>query len=227
MRKFAVLALICVGLTALSACGHKVPIATKAQNLVHEASLTVEAFKASDEKPLKMFADMLPEAQGVMIFPGAVKAGFVVGGEYGDGVLLARSASGSWSQPAFYTMGAGSIGLQVGGQVSQLVLVIRTQKALQAVVKHQGKFGADLGVSVGTVGAGMEAATTTNVGADIVAFADSAGVYAGGTLEGAVLARRNDYNQAYYGNGAVPDTILFSENFANPGSDELRAALIP
>lgn len=227
MRKLTVFAAFMAGMMLLSACSQTTPTITTAENLVENARWTVETFKNSDEPYLHLFHDQLPNAQGIMIFPGALKAGFIIGAEYGNGVLLARTAAGDWSQPAFYTMGAGSIGLQIGGQVSQVVLVIRSRKALEAVVKHQGKFGADIGVTVGTIGAGLEGSTTTNVGADIVAFSDSAGLYAGGTVEGAVLARRNDYNQAYYGTGALPDTILFGQGFSNPDADALRASLKP
>ena len=122
-------------------------------------------------------------------------------------------------------MGAGSFGLQIGGQASEVILVLRNRKAVEAVIEHQGKLGGDLEVTVGTIGAGVEGATTTNLGADILVFAKSAGVFGGGSVEGAILAKRTDWNEAFYGPGANPRAIVLEGRFANPKADPLRAAL--
>ena len=218
--------LVLVVLTlALSACAGSTPPESKAAGLVDQARWTVESFKANSEKPFDLFRRMLPEAQGIAVFPGTMKAGFLVGAEYGDGILIARDANGQWSYPAFYTLGGGSVGLQIGGQVAEIVLVIRNRGAVESLVRNQGKLGADLEVTVGTVGAGMEGATTTHAGADIVVFSSAAGVFAGGSIEGSVFVKRNDYNAAFYGNGATPQAILFENRFSNPKADALRAAL--
>lgn len=209
----------------LTACGRAPSPAAEAEELVDKARWTVDAFKQRQTPQSPLFRDLLAKAEGVVIFPGAYRAGFIIGAEYGSGVMLARQPAGGWSPPAFYTMGAGSVGLQIGGQVAETILIVRTQKALQALVKHQGKVGADLGITVGTVGGGMEGAVTTNLGADVVVFSYAAGIYAGGSIEGSVLARRNDYNEAYYGPGATPDAILFGQAFSNPQADPLRRVL--
>ena len=93
------------------------------------------------------------------------------------------------------------------------------------MVENQGKFGAELGVTVGTTGAGVEGATTTNLGADIVVFSSGTGLFAGGSLEGSAFVRRNDFNAVFYGQGATPDGILFANRYANPKADGLRNAL--
>ena len=110
--------------------------------------------------------------------------------------------------------------------VAELVLVVRSREAVEAIVEHQGKLGADLEITVGTVGGGMEGAVTSNLGADLIVFSRSAGLFAGGSIEGAVLARRNDYNQAFYGPGATPQAILFGQGLANPHADGLRKSLL-
>ena len=217
--------LILAATTVLAGCASAPPLSTKAASLVDKASWTVETFKQRNDVQMDMFRDLLRDAQGVAVFPAAFKGGFIVGAEYGNGVMLARTPSGGWSYPAFYTLGGCSLGLQIGGQVAEVVLIMRSRKAVEAVVKHQGKLGADAEVSVGTIGAGMEGATTTNLGADIVVFSYAAGLYAGGSVEGSVLARRNDYNQAYYGRTVSPEAILFGQGIANPQADGLRAAL--
>lgn len=193
--------------------------------LVEKARLTLESFKASREEPYKIFREQLAKAQGVLIFPSMLKAGFILGAEGGSGVLVAKDASGQWGYPAFYTMGSGSFGLQIGGQAAEIVLVLRTKGAVEAVIKHQGKLGADIEATVANVGAGMEASTTTNVGADILSFSRAAGLYGGGSIEGSVIARRNDWNEAFYGPGATPEAIVLNRQYSNPKAESLRASL--
>lgn len=225
MKRIAWLTVVvaCAGL--LAACGRTPSLADKAAALVDSAQYTVETFKQRKDPPMGLFRDMMRTAQGVVIIPNSIKGGFILAGEYGNGVMLVRKPDGTWSEPAFYTLGAGSVGLQAGGQLSEVILVIRSQAAAHAIVDHQGKLGADIGITVGTVGGGLESATTTNMGADVVSFEYAAGLYAGGSVEGSVLARRNDYNAAYYGAGATPNAILFSNTFSNPGADALRSSL--
>ncbi|MCP5366261.1 MAG: lipid-binding SYLF domain-containing protein [Hyphomicrobiales bacterium] len=221
-RHLSVLLLVAV---AVAGCLTVDPPRIKSVHLVEDAHATLAEFGASGEEPMKLFRREMQKAAGVVIFPEVLKAAFVVGGEGGNGVLLARKDDGTWTYPAFYTMGAGSVGLQIGGQASEIILVLRNKGAVDAVIKNQGKLGGDLEVTVGTIGAGIEGATTTNLGADILVFARSAGVYGGLSLEGAVLARRNDWNEAYYADGATATGIVQQGKYANPKADPLRDAL--
>ena len=100
-------------------------------------------------------------------------------------------------------MGSGSVGLQIGGKVSEIVFIIRTEKGLQALLDHKFKFGAEAGVTMVAVGIGLEGASTAAGGADIVAFANSAGLFAGASIEGSYLDADNDWNALYYGQGAT------------------------
>lgn len=129
------------------------------------------------------FRDLLPKAEGIIILPGVIKGGFVFAAEGGSGVLLAKDPAGRWSDPAFYFLAAGSVGLQAGAQVGDVVLLLFSRDAVASIIEHQGKLGADLGLIIGTVGAGVEASTTTNIGADVVAFSQGIGAFAGGSLE--------------------------------------------
>ena len=210
---------------ALGACADiKADPQTLPQNLIKRATETIERFKTLPE--LAAISEHIALARGVVVLPTVVKAGFLGAAEGGHGMLLVRDAGGHWSYPAFYTLGAASFGIQAGIQDTEVVLVLRTQKALRAVLDHQGKFGADTGITVGVMGLGLEASTTTNLGADVLAFAHSKlGLYGGISLEGAALVRRKDFNEAYYGPGATPRAIVIEGKFANPGADGLRAAL--
>ncbi|MSO91979.1 MAG: hypothetical protein EXQ86_01100 [Rhodospirillales bacterium] len=193
-------------------------------NLVDRAVETVERMRRVPD--LRPFTEMIPTARGVVILPSVTRAGFIGGAEGGNGILLARDASGGWGYPAFYTLAAGSVGLQVGIQNTEIILVIRNDKALNAIVQHQGTLGADAGVTLGFVGIGAEAATTTNLGADVVAFSNSAvGLYVGASLDGAALVRRKDLNEAFYGAGATARAIALEGRHQNPRADRLRAVL--
>jgi len=221
MKKLVVL----IAVLALAACAEMQresgPIAT---DLVNQATETVQRFKSMPD--LSEFAKYIDTARGVVVLPTVIKGGIMFGGEGGNGVLLVKKPDGSWSAPAFYFLAAASFGLQAGLQDTEVVLVLRSNKAIDAVIKHQGKLGADAGITVGMVGKGAEVSTTANIGVDVIAFANAkVGLYGGASLEGAVLARRNDLNEAYYGPGATPPAIVFGGQYSNPQADALRAAL--
>lgn len=222
MRRYT--RLCSIGLLAfiLAACASSPPL-PRTQQLVEDARQTVETLKARQD--LEQFASLLRTAAGVAIFPAVLKAGFVVGAEYGDGVILARKADGGWSDPAFYTLGAGSVGLQIGAQQSKVLFILRSRKAVDAIVQHQAKLGADLGIAIGLIGSGVESSVTTALGHDIIAFTDARGLFGGGSLEGAAMVRRNDYNAQYYGRQIAPDAILFQNQPVGSQANGLRAAL--
>jgi lipid-binding SYLF domain-containing protein len=188
-----------------------------ARHVLDEAAITVERVRA-EQKSSATMDDYLARAKGVLIIPSYYKAGFILGGSYGDGVLLKRMIDGTgFGDPAFYRMTAGSIGLQAGMQSAAVVFMILTDKGLEAVLNDEFKIGANVGISVGSVGAGAEAATTTNVGNDIVAYSVNAGLFAGGALEGAVIRPRKDWNAAVYGVGNDDPRVIVARN-------ELRTA---
>jgi lipid-binding SYLF domain-containing protein len=122
-------------------------------------------------------------------------------------------------------MGSGSVGLQVGGKVSEIVFIIRTEKGLQAIIDHKFKFGAEAGVTMVAVGIGLEGASTAAGGADIVAFANSQGLFAGASIEGSYVDADNDWNALYYGGGATAKGVILDRRYTNPGAEPLRQYL--
>ncbi len=179
-----------------------------ARHAMEEAAITVDRVR-EEMKSGSALDDLLKRAKGVLIIPSYYKASFIIGGSYGDGVLLARLPEGGFSDPAFYRMSAASLGLQIGGQSAAVIFVILTEKGLSSVLKDEFKIGANIGMSILTVGVGAEAATTTHAGEDIVAYWKSAGLYAGGSFEGALIKPRKDWNAAVYGVGNDnPDAII-------------------
>jgi lipid-binding SYLF domain-containing protein len=193
------------------------------QTLVDRATLTVQDMMtqtvSQDPK------DLLRNAKAVMVCPRIFKAGFFIGGEGGNCVMLARAGNGTWSYPAFYTIGSGSFGLQFGIQDSQLFLMIMTQKGLNAVLDSQIKLGANASVAVATLGAGIQGSTTTAVGADIVAFSANRGLFGGIALEGSVMSTQTEWNQSYYGRPFAARQLVMQMEGGNPGADPLRDVL--
>jgi lipid-binding SYLF domain-containing protein len=190
----------------------------------------VDGCLASANKVLsgKDFPDavkLMSSARGVLIIPELVQGGFILGAAGGRGVLVARTKPNDWSYPVFYGMGSGSIGLQIGGKVSEIVFIIRSEKGLQAILDHKFKFGAEAGVTMVAVGIGLEGASTAAGGADIVAFSNSAGLFAGASIEGSYLDADADWNALYYGQGATAKAIALDHKFSNPGAEPLRKFL--
>lgn len=167
----------------------------------------------------------LRSAHAVMVCPRIFRAGFFIGGEGGGCVLIARGASNTWSYPAFYGMGSGSFGLQIGIEDVQFVMMIMTERGLSAVLNSQVKLGADASIAVATIGAGVQGSTTASLGADILAFASARGLYGGISLAGSVMAARSEWDQAYYGQPLDAHDIVVSMQGANPGADPLREVL--
>jgi lipid-binding SYLF domain-containing protein len=167
-------------------------------------------------------ARQMETARGVLIIPELVQGGFILGAAGGRGTLMGRSSPRDWSPPAFYGMGSGSVGLQIGAKVSEIVFIIRTEKGFNAILEHKFKFGAEAGITMVAVGIGMEGGSTSAGGADIVAFSNSAGLFAGASVEGSYLDADNDWNAMYYGNGATTKAIVVDRRYSNPGAEPLR-----
>jgi len=194
------------------------------QQVVNQSVSTIERIM-TDANFQKSFPQDLSRAKAILIVPNLYKGGFLLGGQYGNGVLLAKEA-GTWSYPAFYSLSGGSLGLQIGIEDVAIVFLINNDKALQAVLNNQFKFGADMGVTVAVVGAGMGASTTSNAGADILAISMSGvGLYGGLSLEGTVLSPRESWNSNYYSQNVSGRAIILDQAANNPEADKLRERL--
>jgi len=194
------------------------------QELVDRATLAVGEVLSDQQGEVAL--QLLPRARAVMICPRVFRAGFLFGGEGGGCVLVARGGQGTWSSPAFYSMGGGSFGLQAGIQDAEIVMMIDTNNGLRAVMDSQFRIGADASVAFVTVGGGVEGATAMALNADIVAFARTRGLFAGISLQGSVMSSDSAGDEAYYGQPVGPVDILMAMRVNNPGADPLRAALM-
>lgn len=221
MRRLIALGLVALG---LNACAGGPPATGEAQALVDRSTLAVQELLGGDHDVLNA-RSLLRNARAVMVCPRLFRAAFIGGGEGGNCVLVGRDGAGSWSSPAFFGMGSGNIGFQVGIQDAQTMLIIRSDNALSAVLNGQFKFGADASIAVAHLGGSVEGATTTNLGADIVAISRTRGLFAGLALEGTMLNALPEWNEAYYGREFSARQIVVSMAAHNPGADPLRGVL--
>jgi lipid-binding SYLF domain-containing protein len=166
---------------------------------------------------------ILRDARAVLIVPHLIKGGFIFGAEGGDGVLLQRMGR-KWSSPAFYTIGSASFGLQIGLEEAHFVMFIMSERALRAVEQSKFTFGGEAGLTVITLGANAQGATSTNLTGDIIVWAASKGAYGGLTLQGSVLAPKTDANASFYGRPVTVQGIL-ADQVSNPQATPLRRSL--
>ena len=174
------------------------------------------------DKNYEYLHDNIKNAKALLIYPQVLKAGFILGGSGGTGVLVVRDAkAGDWSQPAFYTIGSISFGLQIGGEAAEVIVMVMTQKAIDSLYTTSVKLGGDMSVAAGPYGAGAKGDVT----ADFISYAKSKGLYAGLNLEGSVVGVRESLNKDYYGEAATPVQIIVEKKVSNKGSAGLREAL--
>ncbi len=190
----------------------------KAERLVVSAAETADYFAA--DTAFEALWSLSDDAKAMVVIPNSIRAGFIFGGSAGNAVMLARNDDGAWSQPTFMTIGAFSFGLQAGGEASEIVLLVMTNRGMEQLLSTSAKLGADLTVAAGPIGAGAKAQTT-----DILAFSRSRGLYGGVSLEGAILKVRHNWNKAYYGEDVSPVDIIFREKVYNPQSAVLQNAV--
>jgi len=206
-------------LVLLAGCAVSAASAGSVEELVNDAHETIQHFSSDPE--MDWFRDHVRDAKGVLIVPRLLKGGFIFGGSGGSGVLLARDpGSGAWSYPAFYTIGSFTVGAQIGGEAAEIVLLILTQQGIDSMLATSPKLGADVEVAAGPVGVGTKAAT-----ADVIAFSRTKGLFAGASVEGAIVAARDGLNEDYYKQSVRPIEILREHRVMNPQADALRDAL--
>jgi len=195
------------------------------QGLVDKARITLDDFM--HDSNYVWLHENLNHAKGVLIFPEVIKGGFIWGGSGGTGVFLARDGRiGIWGEPAFYTIGSVTFGLQIGGEAAEVVMLAMTQKAVDSLLSSSVKLGGDVSIALGPVGGGAQAnAGIPNVTADFISFAKSKGLYAGLDLQGSVIAVRDSLNTAYCGRDVRPTDIIVKKDCSNRGADQLREAL--
>jgi lipid-binding SYLF domain-containing protein len=160
-------------------------------------------------------------AIGIFIVPQMLRGGFIIGGSGGRGILLALDeATGKWSYPAFYSMGSVSLGFQAGADASEIILLVMTERGLNAMLSTDYKLGADVSVAAGPMGVSAKAQT-----ADILAFGRAQGIFGGVSIEGAAITPLHDWNRQYYGKPVPVFDILINRSVSNQQAEPLRRLL--
>jgi len=161
---------------------------------------------------------LFDEAHAIVVVPDSIKAGLVIGGRRGHGLLSVKRADGTWSNPAFVTLTGGSIGFQAGVQSADIVLVFRSERGLDSIVNGKFTLGADAGVAAGPVGRNASAATDGQLKAEIWSWSRARGLFAGVALDGAVLSIDDAADEAVYGRDTTP-RMIFEDRYAQRPSD--------
>ncbi len=196
------LALVLAGLLAATAASAGQREDVRAEDAVR----VVEQIQAIPESAIP--DRLLDDAKAIVVVPDTIKAGFMIGGRRGLGLMSVKSADGTWSHPVFVKLAGASFGLQAGVQSADLVLVFRNDRSLDSIVNGKVTLGADAGIAAGPVGRNAAAATDGQLKAEIWSWSRARGLFAGVALDGAVLSIDNGANRSAYGSGTTPRAIF-------------------
>jgi lipid-binding SYLF domain-containing protein len=141
--------------------------------------------------------ELLDKAEAIAVFPDVIKAAFIIGGKGGQGVISRRTRKG-WSAPAFFNVGGGSFGAQIGATKTDYVMLIMNEDGLNGILKDKFEIGGEVGVAAGPVGREAAASTNLTLDAGILSYSRSKGAFIGAALKGAVISPDNDLNEAVY-----------------------------
>jgi len=168
--------------------------------------------------------DILAHAECVGIIPTMMKAGFGIGGEYGQGVVTCRTPRG-WSAPAFYRLGGGTFGLQIGGEAVDVVMLFMNDRGVQSLLAHKIKIGADASASAGPVGRTAAADTNIALHSEILTYSRSRGIFAGVSLKGSWFEQNGGDTRTFYGRDINFRSVLNGSVKAPQGSEGFLAAV--
>ena len=201
--KFRLLALTFALLSIATAVAHAGEEESKrAENAVR---VLKEVMQAPDKAIPK---DLLQNAHAIAVIPDVIKAGFVVGGRHGQGLIAVKTRDGTWSNPSFVSLTGGSVGFQAGVSSTDVVLVFRTQRGVDSIVHGKFTLGADASAAAGPVGRTAQASTDAQLKAEIYSYSRARGLFAGVALDGSALTIDNDANLDVYGEGVTPRRIF-------------------
>jgi len=211
--------------TALALAVASPSFAANERRKVEDSADVIKAIMAIPEKGIP--PALLRDAYGIAIIPGVIKAGFIVGGRYGTGVLLARDAQGGWSDPAFISLAGGSFGWQIGAASTDIILVLKSRRSIDGVLRGKFTLGVDAQAAAGPVGRSASAATDVTLKSEILSYSRSRGLFAGVSLEGAAITIDDDADASYYGRHdlSVRELLAGQVTKETPETKELKRVL--
>ncbi|NTU51420.1 MAG: lipid-binding SYLF domain-containing protein [Candidatus Aminicenantes bacterium] len=191
---------------------------------IEEAIRVLEEMMKESDKSIPV--GLIETCAGIAIIPDVIRAGLVIGGRHGKGVLLLRTEAGGWTDPSFIDIKGGSIGWQAGVQSADVILVFRTPRSVEKITEGDFTLGADVGVAAGPLGRTAEASTNSELKAEILSYSRSRGLYAGLTFQGSSIQEDRKANRAFYGSDISPKDIFAGKAATAPEvAAKLKAAL--
>src|ERR1700687_3123998 len=177
------------------------------KRLENSGTVLQEVMNVPDNIP----QELLEKAECIVVFPSVLKAAFVVGGSYGRGAMVCRTGEhfkGPWGSPAMYALEGGSIGFQLGGEATDLVLLVMNERGASSILDSKVKLGADLSAAAGPKGRDASANTDAYLRAEILSYSRTRGLFAGVSLEGSTLRPDNNANEKLYGKKVSAEEIV-------------------
>ena len=190
---------------------------SKEADRIRESTTVLNEIMAAPDRAIPR--SVLERAEGIAVFPSTLKAGLLIGGQRGRGIISVRDRShGHWSIPAFLTLTGGSIGAQIGGQAVDVVLIVMNRRGLENLLQTQFKIGGEASVTAGPVGRDAEASTDIRLRAQILSYSRSRGLFAGISLKGSAVRQDQDSNEAFYGSRFRTGDIVLDGKATAPHS---------
>jgi lipid-binding SYLF domain-containing protein len=208
MKKSAGLTLVVLMFSSVLLCAQDQPKDSKAADRVQAAADVLNEIQAAPDKGIPQ--EILSSAECVAVVPSMLKGGFVFGAKYGRGLASCRTPKG-WSAPAFFMVSGGSFGLQIGGQAVDLVMLVMNKDGMQHLLSSQFSLGADASVAAGPVGRHAEGNTDWKMRAQVLTYSRARGVFAGVTLNGAVVKQDKSTTREFYGHMVTSRAALTGE----------------
>jgi lipid-binding SYLF domain-containing protein len=213
---------VCLGLVALT------PLfaANKEQMRLQNAGVVMQEIM---NIPENIPQEIMEKAECVIVFPSVLKAAFVVGASYGRGAMVCRTGKnfrGPWGAPAMYALEGGSVGFQIGGQATDLVLLVMNDRGASSILESKVKLGADASVAAGPVGRDAAANTDAYLRAEVLSYSRSRGLFAGISLEGSSLRPDNDATASVYGRRLTAREIVLGGEINIPSSGRQLVAVL-
>jgi len=221
MKRLVLLTLIvCLGSLAWAADDEAK--ASKASDRVQAAADVLNEIESAPDSGIPQ--EILSKAECVAVVPSMLKGGFIVGGKYGRGLASCRNPKG-WSAPAFFTIAGGSFGFQIGGQAVDLVMLIMNNDGMQRLLSSKVSLGADASVAAGPVGRHAEGNTDWKMRAQVLTYSRARGVFAGVSLNGAVMNQDKDSTREFYGHMVTFKALLTGEVEPPPDANSFLTTL--
>lgn len=209
-------AVMAVALSALVAASAAAGPRAKDARILRDATAVVQQLMASPDRGIP--EDLLRDAECIGVFPRVKKGAFVVGGEYGRGLVSCRASDGRMDAPAFYSVGAASFGFQAGGSSTDIVFLVMNPDGMKHLVKDRFAFGGEASAAAGPVGRTAKASTDAQMQAQILSWSRSRGLFAGASLNGAVVQPSEDANARLYGEETSAQEILIDHSKSIPAA---------